>query len=117
VTTLAHAEGPALRAHFARPREVLFAVCHDHQTVRFGSSVGATEDQAHFRQTMMEDRARAVGMLPEAPTDRVVGVRLMPQGQVGTVENPAPGIWTLHGFGRVGFSFAPSRADELVSKL
>lgn len=117
VTTVAQAEGPALRAHFARPREVLFAVCHDQRTIRFGSSVGATEAQATFRQGMMEDRARAVGMLPDAPTSRLVGVRLMPEGQVGPIENPAPGVWTLHGFGRVGFSFAPSRADELVSKL
>lgn len=117
ITTVVQAEGPALRAHFARPREVLFAVSHDRRHVRFGSAVGNTEAQARFRQGMMEDRARAAGMLPEGPTTRIHGVRLMPPSQVGPIENPEPGLWTLHGFGRVGFSFAPSRADELVSKL
>lgn len=117
VTTVVDAEGPALRAHFARPREVLFAVCHDRRRVRFGSAVGNTESQARFRHGMMEDRARAIGMLPEGTTTRIIGQRLMPQGQIGPVENPEPGVWSLHGFGRVGFSFAPTRAAELVAKL
>jgi glycine/D-amino acid oxidase-like deaminating enzyme len=116
VTSVVEHEGPALRAHFARPREVLFAVCHDGAHVRFGSAVGATESQARFRQQMMEDRARAVGML-SGDVSHIVGQRLMPPGQVGPVELREPGVWTMHGFGRVGFSFAPARAEELLAKL
>jgi threonine dehydrogenase-like Zn-dependent dehydrogenase len=117
VTTVVAAEGPALRAHFARPREVLFAVCHDHEHVRFGSSVGASEPEARHRQNLLEERGRAVGMLPDGFAPQVVGQRLMPPGQVGPVELVGPGVWTLHGFGRIGFSFAPVRAEELLAKL
>ena len=115
VTTLVRGGERGLRGRLNRPRDVSFAVNHDGINTRFGSSVAPDEALAYDRQFRSE---RAVGeFLPEGERTHVTGVRLMPTAGIGYVRALGDGVWSLDGFGRVGYSVAPRRAVELLGVM
>lgn len=114
VTTIIDQPGAPLRAHLDRPRHMMFACSHG-DTIRFGSSVADTEAAAWERQHRMETKALSAGLIPDGKRSHVAGMRLhLPQP--GTIVTHPEHI-SLHGFARVGYSLAPSRATQVLDSL
>lgn len=110
---------PASRGHEDRPRNALYAVSHDGQTVRFGSSVARDSRDAYLRQIRDEGKAGDVGILPPGEPERIQGVRFMPDpaGRPLNVRMMTDDLWTIEGAGRVGYSLAPARAHEFLQRI
>jgi hypothetical protein len=113
VTTLVHGDEPGMYCRLAAPRQLLFSVNHDGVWNRLGSSVAPTEALARKRQAQILDKLPvAEGLLRH-----IVAQRLMPESEPGVIRHLEDGLWSLDGFGRVGYSLAPARARQLVAKL
>ena len=126
-TTIVDSDGHALPlvAYHDRPRSVMFAVCHDGDTVRGGSSKAPTAEQAIERQQRDYEKALALGLVSwiepghVGDASMISGVRLVPPKWV----EPGALRWlddrtvAVEGFGRVGYSLAPARMAALVRQV
>lgn len=119
VIPVAEADVSVLFGYEDRPRNALYTAKYSAGEIRFGSSVAKTPEVALDRQRIMEVRAASVGMIPMEGLWRRLGVRLMP----GEGLEPFPirklgeRTWAVEGGGRVGYSFAPVRARQLLDIL
>mgnify|MGYP003641719767 CR=1 FL=1 len=120
-TTIVESDGHALPlvAYHDRPRSVMFAVCHDGDTVRVGSSKALTVEQAIERQHRDYEKALAFGLVERGEASLISGVRLVPPPGV----EPGALRWlddrtvAVEGFGRVGYSLAPAKMAALVRQV
>jgi threonine dehydrogenase-like Zn-dependent dehydrogenase len=114
VTTLVDSSERGMYCRLAAPRQLLFSVNHNGHQARLGSSVAPTAELAFLRQD------KILAKLPTPSrfgwTD-LVGQRLMPTDEPGAIRHLEAGLWSLDGFGRVGYSLAPARAKRLVALL
>lgn len=120
-TSVYRRPGPVMsRAFNDRPRSVIFNCSHDGQTLRFGSSRAPSENEALEKQRNDERKAASQGFVPTEPADYYVhGVRLMPPTlkDAGLIRELGPKTAAVEGFGRVGYSLAPARMNELYTKI
>jgi hypothetical protein len=108
------------RAYNDRPRSVIFTCSHDGTELRFGSSRAKSVHEALEKQREDERKATQVGFLPdEEPHRWDTGVRLMPPRlqDAGLIRSLDAKTSAVEGFGRVGYSLAPARMNELFLRL
>lgn len=108
-----------LSGHEDRPRNTMFAVSHDLNVLRFGSSVAKDLTEAYKRQQRDEQKAVEAGLVPDIEPKRIDGVRLMPESkdQPLPLRKIAANMYSIEGAGRVGYSLAPARAALLLSVI
>lgn len=102
-----------------RPRSVIFA-CSFSSATRFGSSRAPDETMAVERQLRDTERAHALGLVPSPTPDTLqTGARLMPPtvADAGLVRRLGERLYALEGFGRIGYSIAPARAEALLRSI
>lgn len=120
-TSVYRQAGPIIsRAFNDRPRSVIFNCSHDGQTLRFGSSRAKTEREALEKQTDDERKAANAGFIPTRKPDFYVhGVRLMPPTlkDAGLIRSLTAKATAVEGFGRVGYSLAPARMNEVFVRI
>lgn len=102
---------PGLHVHWLRPYHFLASVVEP-LTIRLGSSVASSQDEADKRAIRMLGEAREAYM--PVPTDWKLtrGKRF---GK-GTVRSEQPGLVLMEGMARSGYAEAPKLARELLDR-
>lgn len=106
-------------AHLVSPRNVMFAT-QSGPLIRFGSSVAPDRETSGERAARDLAKMINAGAIPNLSEWRVThGVRLMPPtlASAGSLRRLDLRVWAIEGFGRVGYSLAPSKTLESLLEI